>query len=130
MAQIVLGIGTSHSPMLATAAEDYPKHAEIDRSGRKLIDKNGVPHVVWSRANDATVVKDSDLDVPATIKVPGSYLILSRILYRYKPVFGAKLIGPLTFEDHIYMNPRISDSICLNKGSAANPQCVGEGATA
>lgn len=94
------------------------------------IDKNGVPHVVWSRANDATVVKDSDLDVPATIKVPGSYLILSRILYRYKPVFGAKLIGPLTFEDHIYMNPRISDSICLNKGSAANPQCVGEGATA
>jgi hypothetical protein len=44
MAQIVLGIGTSHSPMLATAAEDYPKHAEIDRSGRKLIDKNGVPH--------------------------------------------------------------------------------------
>lgn len=43
MAQIVLGIGTSHSPMLNSPAEDYPKHAEIDASGRKLLDKNGRP---------------------------------------------------------------------------------------
>ncbi|MEJ2432830.1 MAG: extradiol ring-cleavage dioxygenase, partial [Pseudolabrys sp.] len=41
MADIVLGIGTSHSPLLNSPAEDYPKHAEIDASGRKLIDKNG-----------------------------------------------------------------------------------------
>jgi 3-O-methylgallate 3,4-dioxygenase len=43
MADIVLGIGTSHSPLLATPPEDYPKHAEIDAKGRKLIDKNGKP---------------------------------------------------------------------------------------
>ena len=43
MADIVLGIGTSHSPLLNSPAEDYPKHAEIDASGRKLIDKNGRP---------------------------------------------------------------------------------------
>ncbi len=43
MADIVLGIGTSHSPLLNSPAEDYPKHAEIDASGRKLIDKNGKP---------------------------------------------------------------------------------------
>ncbi len=41
MADIVLGIGTSHSPLLNSPAEDYPKHAEIDASGRKLLDKNG-----------------------------------------------------------------------------------------
>lgn len=43
MADIVLGIGTSHSPLLASPPEDYPKHAQIDASGRKLLDKNGRP---------------------------------------------------------------------------------------
>jgi 3-O-methylgallate 3,4-dioxygenase len=43
MADIVLAIGTSHSPLLNSPAEDYPKHAAIDASGRKLIDKNGQP---------------------------------------------------------------------------------------
>jgi len=43
MADIVLAIGTSHSPLLNSPAEDYPKHAAIDASGRKLIDKNGRP---------------------------------------------------------------------------------------
>jgi len=43
MADIVLAIGTSHSPLLNSPAEDYPKHAAIDASGRKLLDKNGKP---------------------------------------------------------------------------------------
>lgn len=41
MADIVLGIGTSHSPLLNSPAEDYPKHAQIDASGRKLLDRQG-----------------------------------------------------------------------------------------
>jgi len=43
MADIVIGIRTSHSPLLASPPEDYPKHAEIDASGRKLIDWDGKP---------------------------------------------------------------------------------------
>ena len=43
MADIVLAIGTSHSPLLNSPAEDYPKHAAIDASGRKLLDKDGKP---------------------------------------------------------------------------------------
>jgi hypothetical protein len=43
MGDIVLGIGTSHSPLLNSPAEDYPKHAAIDASGRKLLDRNGKP---------------------------------------------------------------------------------------
>ena len=43
MAEIVLGIGTSHSPLLNSPAEDYPKHAEIDAKGRRLYDKAGRP---------------------------------------------------------------------------------------
>ncbi|WP_018698527.1 hypothetical protein [Amorphus coralli] len=41
MAEIVMGIGASHSPLLNSPAEDYPKHAEIDAAGRKLLDQNG-----------------------------------------------------------------------------------------
>lgn len=41
MAEIVLGVGASHSPLLNSPAEDYPKHAEIDASGRKLLDTRG-----------------------------------------------------------------------------------------
>ena len=40
---IVLAIGTSHSPLLNSPAEDYPKHAAIDASRRKLLDKQGHP---------------------------------------------------------------------------------------
>lgn len=43
MADIVLGIGTSHSPLLASPPEDYPKHAEIDAGGRRLLDRDGKP---------------------------------------------------------------------------------------
>lgn len=43
MADIVLGIGSSHSPLLGSPAEDYSKHAEIDASGRRLLDREGKP---------------------------------------------------------------------------------------
>jgi hypothetical protein len=48
MANIVLAIGTSHSPMLNSAAEDHVRHAEIDQGRlagwkRTLHDKAGQP---------------------------------------------------------------------------------------
>src|SRR5579875_3465040 len=43
MSEIVLAIGTSHSPLLNSPPEDYPKHAAIDASGRKLLDQDGNP---------------------------------------------------------------------------------------
>jgi Flp pilus assembly protein TadG len=75
------------------------------------IDHDGVPSVDWSRSNDGTQVESADLDVPTDIKVPDSYVILSQITYRYKPAIGGSLIGPMTFSDQIYMNPRRSNSI-------------------
>jgi 3-O-methylgallate 3,4-dioxygenase len=45
MADIVLAIGSSHSPMLNSLAEDHVRHAEIDQGKtnwkRPLLDKNG-----------------------------------------------------------------------------------------
>lgn len=43
MARIILGIGASHSPLLNSPPEDYPKHAEKDASGRPLLDATGKP---------------------------------------------------------------------------------------
>lgn len=43
MASLVFAAGTSHSPLLASPPEDYPKHAEIDAKGRRLRDKAGRP---------------------------------------------------------------------------------------
>jgi Catalytic LigB subunit of aromatic ring-opening dioxygenase len=43
MGSMVMGIGTSHSPLLNSPPEDYAKHAEVDASGRKLLDRDGVP---------------------------------------------------------------------------------------
>jgi Flp pilus assembly protein TadG len=75
------------------------------------VDANGVPSVDWTQSNDGTVVKTEDLSVPSNIAVPNTYIILSQIIYRYTPVVGGDLIGPLTFTDHIFMNPRRSNSI-------------------
>ena len=36
MAQIILGIGTSHSPMLSTPYEGFGGHAERDRANRHV----------------------------------------------------------------------------------------------
>lgn len=45
MAEIVLALGTSHSPLLNSPAEDYPLHAEIDQGKsdwkRSLTDRDG-----------------------------------------------------------------------------------------
>ncbi|HWL06246.1 MAG TPA: extradiol ring-cleavage dioxygenase [Xanthobacteraceae bacterium] len=65
MADIVLAIGTSHSPLLASPPEDYPKHAEIDAKGRKLLDRNGQPATYGDllAAADPTIADQISLEV-------------------------------------------------------------------
>ena len=42
MARIVLGIGTSHTPMLNVGPEDWPRFEELDRK-RKHLHRDGRP---------------------------------------------------------------------------------------
>lgn len=57
MADMVLAIGTSHSPMLNSAAEDHVLHAEIDKGKtdwkRTLLDKDGNPSSYDALLSDA-----------------------------------------------------------------------------
>ena len=43
MAELVLAMGTSHSPMLGTGEEDYLRHADRDRVNPNLRDRDGCP---------------------------------------------------------------------------------------
>jgi hypothetical protein len=44
MARIVLGLGTSHSPMMSTPVEHWPGLVERDQADTNLMTRDGVPH--------------------------------------------------------------------------------------
>ena len=75
------------------------------------IDKDRKASIAWSVANRGVINHAVDLDVPNKLKVANTSVILSEISYAYTPIAGGKLIGPLTFKDSIYMNPRNSNAI-------------------
>lgn len=90
------------------------------------VDKNGTAHMVWTWPSNAGISAE-DVHLPPTLAVPNTHVIFSRIIFRYTPVVGGSLIGPITLSDQIFMNPRRSPSVCLNSGTASVPVCVGEG---
>ena len=56
MADLVLAVGTSHSPALNSPAEDHAHHAERDMRNPNLLDKEGQPtsyDELLARANPA-----------------------------------------------------------------------------
>jgi 3-O-methylgallate 3,4-dioxygenase len=57
MAQLVLGLGTSHSPVLNSPVEDFFAHADRDRANPALLDKEGRPTTY-----DALVAAAPNLD--------------------------------------------------------------------
>jgi Flp pilus assembly protein TadG len=101
------------------------------------IDHSGTPSLSWVCVNGSTPACSasnpkltiSDVVIPAQLKIPDNYLIYSQIVFQYKPAVAGSLIGPLTFSDHIFMNPRQSPSICLNTSTNDTPDCIGQGTT-
>jgi len=98
------------------------------------IDNNGNPSLIWVCANtdspvcatSSPTLKISDINIPADLKTPGAYLIYSRIIFHYEPAVAGSLIGPLSFSDGIFMNPRRSPSVCLNTSTNSTPTCLGQ----
>ncbi len=90
------------------------------------VDGDGAPHLVWKWPSDADVSVD-DVDLPEPLKVPNTHVVFSQIVFHYTPVVGGSLLGSMTLSDHIFMNPRRSDSVCLNSGTVGAPVCVDEG---
>jgi Flp pilus assembly protein TadG len=98
------------------------------------IDHDGNASLVWVCVNtdspvcstSSSALKLSDIVIPTDLKNPDTYLIYSRIIFYYKPTVAGTLIGPLTFSDGIFMNPRRSPSVCLNTSTNGTPSCLGQ----
>ena len=97
-------------------------------------DANANPSIIWVCNNSSTPkcaqsdpgIKLSDIKIPADLKVANGFTVFSQIVFHYTPKVAGSLIGPLTFSDHIFMNPRQSPSICLNTGTTTNRDCMGQ----
>jgi Flp pilus assembly protein TadG len=76
-------------------------------------DSAGNTKVIWSQANDGISgrVKNSSYTLPTTIKTNGSFLVMSEVVYSYKPPVDFGIVKPLTLSDNMYMSPRVSASI-------------------
>ena len=61
--------------------------------------------------NGTAKSKGATVTLPAALAIPSSSLIWSEVQYTYKPVIGHVVTGTLTLKDHIYMRPRMSDSV-------------------
>ncbi len=86
---------------------------------------NGKPEVDWSIAINGDELKNGDLangddnkiEIPPEIAIPNTYVIFSEITYPYEPVVGDGLVGPITFGDRLFMNPRRSNEVqCIREG--------------
>lgn len=109
--------------VMAAATEvmtPYSASNAVTRISEIWINPGGQPKVKWSRATSGKRLKNGDLNdlilfpngaVPAALRVPNTYLIFSEITYAYTPIAGSQLLGPITFKDQLFMNPRRSDDI-------------------
>lgn len=77
-----------------------------------------IPEIIWSVGSGQPKLTNADVQglqpkvmVPLAMRVPDTYLVYSEINYRYIPVAGASLLGPLTFKDQLLLNPRRSKDI-------------------
>jgi len=88
-----------------------PNNAKMTISQIK-IDGNGVSTVDWSRGKNVSgLTKDAAFTLPASIKTPGTSLIVASIEYNYQPTLGASLIGTIPMRDQIILHPRSVASI-------------------
>jgi Flp pilus assembly protein TadG len=75
-------------------------------------DASGKSTVVWSKNNKGGgYATGASYNLPANIKVNGSYIIVGQVTYAYKPPMTFGTIKNLSLGDTIYMNPRVSNSV-------------------
>ena len=76
------------------------------------IDADSVATVVWSDArNDTAFAPGTEIQLPAGIKQPDTYLIVSEVHYNYVPIIGYVMTGNFDLSDTFYLRPRLSETI-------------------
>lgn len=76
------------------------------------IDASGNSTVEWSRGmNINGLTPGATFNVPASIKVNGTYLLVASTDYTYVPVVAPTLFGNIAMHDQIILSPRASASV-------------------
>lgn len=77
-----------------------------DASGKATVDWSGS----WPNNTNA-LVKGSPFTLPSSLSSANITVIYGRVSYGYTPVFGDKIIGPITLSDGVYFYPRTASCI-------------------
>lgn len=71
--------------------------------------------VVWSRTlNGTALTANATISVPANTAATGTYLILTKVTYRYQPVAWVGPMAAINLADSILMLPRVSDQVPIS----------------
>ena len=73
-----------------------------------VIDDTGLARVCWSSQRNATALgRGATVTIPAEMRIPSTSLIMARTTYRFTPVIGHLITGPITLGDRpLNMRPR------------------------
>ena len=96
---------------------------------RRRSTRNGVAKVVWSDTQNGTArAVDSTVTLPAALKIANTSLIWAKCPYAYTPTIGYVITGTMTLTDQIYMRPRLSDTVSVQRllnGTLQRDQAIG-----
>jgi Flp pilus assembly protein TadG len=85
------------------------------------VDDEGDATVAWSRAQGTqtahNVGASMNTQVPETLRVPESQLIMSEVYYTYRPTVGYVITGPRPLSDRMFFIPRLAATVELDDAS-------------
>lgn len=70
------------------------------------IDHRGKPQVAWNYSSGAHL---STSELPASMRIPQAFYVMSALELDYRPTFGSSVVGHMTFRDTSIMTPRLTD---------------------
>lgn len=88
---------------------------------------DGSSCVEWSLAPTGSTFERApgevlDDVIPVAIRTPNTWLILSEVQYRYNPIVGDDITGPIMLNERLYMRPRSVPQV-TSFNQPATPPC-------
>lgn len=93
----------------------YDPSSTLVRVSEITVDNNYRSTVTWSRAiNGGGRTPGSTFPLPAAMTSPGISMIYAEVSYPYTPMVRVGMLQPVTLSEHIYMMPRVANSVVCN----------------
>lgn len=76
------------------------------------IDEDSDTEIAWSASRNGTApVVGETYDIPASLLIPNSFLVVANLSYSYTPATSAAITGTINLSDDFFLRPRRSDDI-------------------